>query len=119
MTQKQGFSLILKNFAIDFCWKCPFIKIYVVIYLTVKIPYLRKYLLFSQNLKGFQPISLQNSLITNSSCLNDWITLFLHVDRQNRKKNSTKSFIRCGQACPRLFKIAGCPQRLLKYLHFH
>ena len=75
MTQKQGFSIILKNFAIDFCWNCPLIKIYIVTYFTVEIPYLGKLLLFSYNLKGVQPISLRDSLITNTSCLNAWIIL--------------------------------------------
>ena len=46
----------LKNFAIDFCWKCPLIKIYVVTYLTVQMPYLGKFLLYSYNLKGFQQL---------------------------------------------------------------
>ena len=69
---KTRFFHFLKNFAIYFCWKCPLIKIYAVIYLTVQIPNLGKFLLFSYNLKGFQPISLQDSLITNTSPV--WMT---------------------------------------------
>ena len=101
---KTRFFYFLKNFAIDFCWKCPLINIYVVIYLTVQIPYLGKLLLFSYNLKGFQPISLQDSLITNTSCLNGWISLIfrMYTDSQNRKNlqlNFLLGMVRHTQGC--------------------
>lgn len=65
-------------------------KINLFIYLTVQILYLGKFFLLSYNLKGFQPINLQDSLITDTSCLNDLITLIFCMQKgsQNKKKNS-------------------------------
>ena len=86
----KRFFHYFEKFCNRFQLECYLMKIDLVIYLTVQILYLGKFFLLSYNLKGFQPISLQDSLITNTSCLNDLITLIFCMQKgsQNKKKIS-------------------------------
>ena len=118
---KTRFFHFLKNFAIYFCWKCPLIKIYAVIYLTVQIPYLGKFLLFSYNLKGFQPISLQDSLITNTSPV--WMTgsHWFFACRQTVKtgKGFNSIFYRVWSGMPKAAQNSSRPSKASQKLGFH
>ena len=74
-----GFYHYFENLFFFFAGNVLKLKIDIVIYLSVQIPYLGKFLLMSYSRKGFQPIRLQDSLITNTSCWIDWITLIFYL----------------------------------------
>ena len=72
MMPKLGFSFILKNFVIDFCWKhTNIMSIDIGIYFIVQISYLGKFLVLSYSRTGFQAVRLEVSLITYISWWNE------------------------------------------------
>ena len=70
MGQKQGFLNILKNFVVNFYWICSIMKMSIICYVPVQIPYLGTFWFLRYGPKCSRPIRLQNFLINHISIAN-------------------------------------------------